>query len=192
MKPQAIDHSMNWLLDMASSQVSIKGRIIDKLAKQHAYGEHTVHKDTIEAYFLADDREAVDDALKELIRDPKSPVTTANDRKEITLTSRTAALDYLTKEGGNAEDIQYYHQLLHQAETGRLTDDSTTDPDISEGFNEETKYIVDELKQDNKESKEAAESWREEARRRQRLSLIVGIISLILGAILRHIAPLFF
>lgn len=166
---------------MEFSQKEIQQQIVLKLARRHAGENHPMPKDTIIAFFPPDEQERVESALEDLLS-TDSPISTVDSENErIAITDQEAAKEYLS---GYLNDFRLNALFPHtrpeyDAKPSPAQDND--DPGISDERPDELLSEVNGLRQELEDSDKAAEEWREEARRRQRLSIGLSITTFFLG-----------
>jgi hypothetical protein len=141
---------------------SIKCRIIQKLLRKQAV-EESFPKSTVGAWFPSNEVNQVENALQDLLESENSPVI-INSNDQIALRSIVSAKSYL--ENNNCG-------------TSVWTDVDTDTSDEPSAVRDRIQDLEAELESMNK----SAESWRSEARRRQRFSVLIGFLSFVLGFI---------
>lgn len=145
-----------------------KNVIISKLLRTATVHPNSVSKDRVTAWFPSGKARSVEKALRDLEAAPDSPVI-AKEEGKITLESVESAKKYLLKHG--SDDFTWF---LEDQESGKTED--------RENIYTNEDYIQ-VLKEELEEISDSAEDWRKEARFRQRMSLLIGVGSFVIGII---------
>lgn len=154
----------------------IKARIIQKLLRRHSTGPSATPIDEVSAWFPTHLKDDVQESLEELLRDPASPVEDAPGIAvtNVRLGSVEGAIEYL-----QSRDREVPWAFPHKKFEGN--DEGTTTP--SADSESELHDRITDLEEELGRMDEAAEDWRSEARRRQRLSVLFGVAGFVLGII---------
>lgn len=79
----------------------IRVRIVEMLARKRVVGAHKKRVDTVKNWFASDEQGRVEDRIREMIRDPDSPLEGyGGSRDNVRLTSIEAAKRYIEERGG--------------------------------------------------------------------------------------------
>ena len=154
------------------SDEEVKARIIEKLLRKHSTGPSATPIDEVPSWFPSHQKGEAQESVMELLRDQESPVVEAPGVAvtNIQLGSVDRAVEYLQS---RERQVPWFLQEEYDK-------DSHTSPDSSEdGLHDRISDLEEELEMMN----EAAEDWRSEARRRQRLGVLFGAIGFISGVV---------
>ncbi|WP_247005125.1 hypothetical protein [Halosolutus gelatinilyticus] len=152
------------------SDEEVKARIIEKLLRKHSTGPSATPIDEVPSWFPSHQKGDSQESVKELLRDPESPVVEAPGIAvtNIELGSVDRAVEYLQS---RERQVPWFLQEGYG-------EDPHTLPDSSEDrLHDRISDLEDELEMMN----ETAEDWRSEARRRQRLGVLFGAIGFMSG-----------
>lgn len=160
------------------------------MLRQRAVGAHYIQKGTVAAWVPSHQSGQIIEALEELSQSPASPIRIAS-RGKVQLKSVEDAVEYLKENEGN---IPFGFE---ETESPEEIDEDEIKEDIDEDEIKEDTDILQLLKSTNEELQstneelkamnEAAADWRRKARRRQRLSLAIGVVGFVAGRVTQFI-----
>ncbi len=76
-------------------------RVVRKLAQKKVVGGHKKQVDTVKNWFATSDQGQVEETIREMIRDPETPLEGyGGSRDNVRLTSMAAAKEYIRSNGG--------------------------------------------------------------------------------------------
>lgn len=154
------------------SHEETKARIIEKLLRKHSTGPSATPIDEVPAWFPSHKKGEAQESVKELLRDPESPVVEAPGLAvtNIQLGSVDQAVKYLQS---REHQVPWFLQEEY-------VEESDASPDRSEDILHDR---ISDLEEELEIMNNTAEDWRSEARRRQRLSVLFGAVGFILGVV---------
>lgn len=80
---------------------NLRLKIVRKLARQRVIGAHKKQVDTVKNWFATDEQGQVEELIREMTRDPDSPLEGyGGSRDNVRLTSLAAAKQYIQDHGG--------------------------------------------------------------------------------------------
>lgn len=81
---------------------TLRVKIVRQLARKKVVGSHKKQIDTVKNWFASSDQGRVESLLREMIRDPSSPVERyGGSRDNVRLTSIEEAKEYIESNGGD-------------------------------------------------------------------------------------------
>ena len=163
-----------------SSRQEMKNRIVEKLLRQGVVGARYIQKDTISAWVPSHQSKEIRQALDELSRSPASPIR-IDPRGNVQLESVGDAVEYLRENEGRVPFGVEETEPAEEIDKDKIKEDDRLSrlADQLESTNNELQSTNEELKSMN----EAAADWRKKARRRQRLSLAIGVVGFVIGLV---------
>jgi len=164
-----------------TSEESLKKNIVLKLARRHAWTGNPIPKDLLKALFSPDEADRVESAIEDLTTS-ESPVDESPGG--IYISDQEFAVEYLS----DYPDITLNSIIPHAKREGIGTESNTpnrnTESNTPNDVKEEMSNLrseVEGLQKEIKNSDKTAKQWRKEAKRRQRLSILLSVITFILG-----------
>lgn len=154
----------------------MRKRIIEKLLRKHSVGGNSTSIDQVAAWFPSHQRSIVQETVEELLHDPESPVEEASSTAVTNIRLRNVedAVEYLQSRNGEVP-WGFRNHTSDKSNENTVTSSNNSKNELHSRISD----LEDELQMMD----EAAEDWRSEARRRQRLSVLFGIVGFALGII---------
>jgi hypothetical protein len=160
-------------------EAEIKTRLITKMLRKRMVGK-SKKKSTILAWFPSDSQEAIQKIIEDLINDPHAPLVTSQSPMVNSQTDESAQGIALHSYGSAIRYLQSLDTRIPAViDQSDINSDHKSKSFSTSQFNDRIRELEEELQR----MEETAEDWRFEAKRRQRISIIIGILSFTLGVI---------